>query len=158
MTQSPNQFKQSVILGMLDLRFNSETLSCEVVSTYSGDAMVPGQAVKLSDVGGGIPKVEACTADSDEVFGFINYDIKNKSFVAGDKLEVSRESNVMYLHAAEPISRGAQVCLYLADGDGYVANLLDGKRIVGYALDKATAEGDLIRVVLSTPSFSVYSA
>jgi hypothetical protein len=158
MTQSPNQFSQSVILGMLDLRFNTETISCRVDSGVAvADNMVAGQAVKLKDVAGKLPVVEPADADSDEIFGFINYDVKKSSFAANDAVEVSRNSNVMYLAATAAIARGAQVCADVST-PGDVQPLADGATIIGYALDKATADGDLIRIVLSTPSFSVYSA
>jgi hypothetical protein len=162
MTQNPNQFSQSVILGMLDMKFNTETISCQVVSSYSGDGLVAGQAVKVVDSAGGVPKVTPVTDDADEVFGFINYNIKNTTYGANDAVEISRDSNVIYLYAQEAISRGVQVCQYTDglgdDAVGYVSGLEDGATIVGYTLDKAAAQGDLIRVVLSVPSFSVYSA
>jgi len=151
---SPNQFVQAPFLGMLDLRFNAESVSVQIDSSEAGE-LVAGQAVKVVDSAGGIPKVIACSADSDEVFGFINYDIKSKKFVALDKCEISQAGNVMFLQATGAISRGARVTLDLTSVGG-VAQLVgsSGDRIVGYAFDKVSG-GQLVRVKLLNPSFSV---
>ncbi len=156
MSQNPNQFSQSQVLGSLDLRFNPNTIPCVVHSTEE-DTLVHGQAVKLVDVAGGVPKVVACDADSDEVYGFIVYTVKDKGFVAGDAVEVATAMNCIHLLSQGAIARGAQVCVHSAV-DGAVKALTDGAKIVGYALDKASTTGELVRVVLSTPSFSVYTA
>lgn len=150
--QSPNQFKQSVVQGQLDLRFNGETISCQIDASEAG-TLVPGEAVKLVDSAGGIPKVEKIAADTDEIFGFINYDIKNADFKAEDACEVSRAGNIMHMTASAAIARGVEVCY--ANASVKVKNLVATNTIVGYALDKAAADGDLIRVVIATPSFKV---
>lgn len=151
---SPNQFVQAPYLGMTDLRFNTNTVAAQIDSTEAG-SLIAGQAVKVVDSAGGIPKVIACSADSDEVFGFINYDVKSQAFVAGNKCELSQAGNVIYLQATGAISRGAQVTLD-ATTVGGVAQLVgsSGDKIVGWAFDKA-AGGALLRVKLTVPSFTV---
>lgn len=150
---SPNQFAQAPTLGMLDLRFNPDTVSAEVDASQSG-SLFAGSAVKVVDSAGGVPKVIGCDANDDEVFGFINYDIKSQAFVAGSKVELSQDQNVMYLYSTTAIARGAQVTLDIESGSpGAVASAASGDTIVGYAYDKAPAYGSLIRVKLSVPSF-----
>lgn len=155
MSQNPNQFQQSQVLGALDLRFNTNTIPC-VVGSGQATPIAPGQAVKIVDSAGGVPKVVAVTADSDEVYGFVAYTVKDKSFSAGDALEVAAAQNCIFLEAQGAIARGAQVCVHAATA-GHVKALTNGAKIVGYAFDKAS-DGQLLRVVLSTPSFSVYTA
>lgn len=149
MTQLQNQFSQAPVKGQLDLRFNGQTITGQIDSSESGE-LVPGQPVKLVDSAGGIPKVIACTADSDEVFGFINYSIKDQKFVALDAVEISVfRNNVMYMEASAAIARGASVMPVITGSK--VATAAGGGRIVGTALDKAAADGDLIRVVIDLP-------
>lgn len=151
--QNINQFAPSSLLGMVDQKFNYNTLAVQIDASETG-TLVAGQAVKIYDSAGGIPKVVACSANSDEVLGFINYSIKDQSFVAGSKCEISQAGNVLYLISTTAIARGAQVTLdnvYV----GGVASKNTGDKIVGYALDKAAAAGTLVRIKLQTPSFTV---
>lgn len=150
--QQPNQFSETPIRGMLDLKFNYNSVSVEIDLSESG-TLYNGSPVKMYDSSGGIPKVVACSADADEVLGFINYDIKSRSFVAGDKAEISMSGNVMFLYATAAIARGAQVALDVAGNGVKPVSGAGGEDIVGWAYDKASAMGDLIRVFIKTPSF-----
>lgn len=151
--QNINQFSMASILGMLDQRFNYNTMSCEVDASESG-TLYAGTAVKMYDSAGGVPKVVKCSANSDVVMGFVNYSIKDQSFVAGQKLEISQNGNVMYLISTGAIARGAKVTLDLIYVGG-VASANSGDQIVGWAMDKATAAGQLIRVKITSPTFTV---
>jgi len=154
-TQSQNAFQQSPILGMIDLPYNPNTVAVQV-DVSQDTPMYAGQAVKCVDSAGGVPKVVACSADTDEVMGFINYDIKSRSFSAGDMAQISCAGNVVWLYATTAIARLGRVTLDLTTRGG-VAAAASPNRIVGYAFDKATAPGDLIRVHVLTPSFTVAS-
>ncbi len=152
--QSQNQFAMSPILGMVDLRFDFNTVAVEIDSSQSG-SLIAGQAVKVVASAGGIPKVVGCAANSDEVFGFINYDIKSQQFVAGDKCEISQGGNVVYLVSVGAINRGAQVQLDLSyQGGVKTITGSSGANIVGWAYDQASAAGQLIRVKLTAPSYA----
>lgn len=148
-----NQFAQSPLLGMLDLRLDYDTISAQVDSTQA-TPLYAGMAVKVVNNGGGVPKVVSCAADADNVFGFINYNIKNQIFLAGDALEISQAGNVMWMYASAAIVRGARVALNTAS-PGTVKPLAGsgGADIVGWAVDQATAYGQLIRVRVLAPSF-----
>jgi len=154
-TPNPNQFAQKTQLGVVDLRFNLNTVAVQIDSSQSSP-LYAGAAVKMVDSVDGIPKVIGCSANSDEVLGFINFDIKSPQFSAGDRAEISMSGNVLYLYATGAISRGAQVTLDLSTNGG-VAQLVpsSGNKIVGWAYDKAVAAGALIRVHVKTPSFAV---
>lgn len=150
-----NAFSQSPIVGMIDMRLPYNTVSVQIDSTQEDD-LYPGAAVKMVDSAGGVPKVIGCDAESDEVLGFINFDIKSQSFEAGEMCEISMAGNVVYLYATAAIARGAQVSLDLSTNGGvHAAAGNTGDTIVGWAYDKAAAAGALIRVFVKTPSFDV---
>lgn len=150
---SPNQFAQSTYLGMIDLRFPYNSVSVQIDASQA-TALYSGSAVKIVDSANGIPKVVGCAANSDEVLGFINFDVKTVQFVAGSNAEISMAGNVMYLYATAAIARGVQVSLDLTTNGGVrSAAGHTGDDIVGWAYDKATAAGQLIRVFIKTPSF-----
>lgn len=158
-TQAPvvssNQFAQAPYLGMIDLRFPYNSVSV-LVDASQASALYSGSAVKMVDSIGGVPKVIGCSALSDSVLGFINFDIKTVQFVAGVPAEISMDGNVMYLYATAAIARGEQVVLDLSTNGGVQSSAgKSGDTIVGWAFDKATAPGQLIRVFLKTPSFSL---
>ncbi len=150
---SQNSFAQAPFLGQIDMRFDYNTVSVQIDASQVG-TLYAGQAVKIVDSAGGVPKVVACSANSDDCFGFLNYDIKSAGFVAGSKAELSQAGNVIYLYATTAIARGAQVQLDLSTAGGVAAKVgSSGADIVGFAFDKASAAGALIRVRLSSPSF-----
>lgn len=152
---SPNQFAQSTYIGMVDLRFDGDTVSCQVASTQA-TALYPGQAVKMVDSADGVPKIVASAAASDETLGFINFDIKSVTFPAGSDCEISLSGNVMYLYSTAAIARGAQVMIDVSTVGG-VKTATGGGKYVGWAYDKATAAGQLIRIFIKTPSFVTVS-
>lgn len=151
-TLSQNQFSQSPYLGMIDMRFPYDTVSVQIDSS-AGSALIAGQAVKIVDSAGGVPKVIACTAATDEVFGFINFDIKSVNFPAGAMCEISQAGNFIYLYSTAAISRGVQVGIDLSTVGGVHA-VATTENIVGWAYDKATNAGQLIRVKVGCPSFA----
>lgn len=152
-TLSQNQFAQVPLVGMIDMRFPYNTISV-LIDVSQATALYPGAAVKMVDSADGVPKVIGCAANSDEVLGFINFDIKTVQFVAGVPAEISMAGNVVYLFATTAIARGARVQLDLSTMGGVAALVgSSGADIVGWAVDKASAPGALIRIHLLTPSF-----
>lgn len=153
--QNQNQFAQTPVKGDLDQLFNTDTISAQVASTQV-TPLVPGQAVKVVDNSSGVPQVVACALNTDPVFGYVTFNLKDKTYPANSRLELSLSLNVIYLQAATTIARGAQVTMAEATGPGYVAAAVSGDALVGFAYDKAVAIGDLIRVFLtSVPSFEL---
>ena len=153
-TPAINQFQQSSIVGMIDMRFPYDTISVQIDASEAG-SLSAGQAVKIVDSAGGVPKVVAITANSDSVLGVINYDVKSRVYVAGDAAEISMAGNVVFLRALAAIARGAKVVAnFQTTGGVNPINGSGGENIVGWALDKAAAAGDIIRVKLLTPSFA----
>lgn len=149
MSLNQNQFAQIPIQGMLDLRFNPSVVEGQIDSSSAG-GLVPGQAVKMVDSAGGVPKFVECAADTDDVYGFIVYDIKSRVFNAYDKVEVAAMNGcVMYMTSSAAIARNASVEIVVSGSK--VATAATGKRIVGRAFDKATGADQLIRVTVNLP-------
>jgi hypothetical protein len=148
---SLNQFSQTPVVGQMDLRFNPGVVSCILDSTSAGN-LLPGQPVKVVDGYGGTPHVVECAANSDDVFGFIAYSIKDQVFNAGMKLEIAAmRDNVMYMQASAAIARNAQVAIVIGLTDPLVVTATAGMTIVGRAYDKALAAGSVIRVQIDLP-------
>jgi len=147
MTLNINQFNQSTIQGALDLKFGGTVVSCQVDVSSAGN-LVPGQPVKMVDSAGGIPKVVELAADSDEVFGFLCYDLKQPNFDAYAPVEVAVRNGgaCMFMTASAAIARNAVVGPVLSGVK--VKTSAGGTADVGRAYDKAAADGDLIRVLL----------
>lgn len=147
-----NQFAPIPVVGMVDQQFNYNTVEAQIDTTESG-TLYAGQAVKIYDSANGIPKVVACNADADNVFGFINFDHLHPSFIAGDRVELSQAGNVMFLMPTASGARGAQAISDVSTVGGVaVASGSGGEDIVGYFWDKPVA-GTACRVKLSNPSF-----
>lgn len=151
---SPNQFAQVTLAGVLDGKNNWNSIPCLVDLSQSG-TIYASQPVKFVNSVGGVPKVIACTANSDVCYGFVNYSFINTQFVAGQPLEISQTENLIYLYATTAIPRGSQVTLDIANNGVGVLVGSSGASIVGWAFDEATAAGQLIRVKVRAPSFAV---
>lgn len=150
---SQNAFTMTTIAGVVDPTVSFGGTIPVMVDASEVETLYPGDPVMIVDSAGGVPKVTLCTADSDECLGFVNYNIKTVGFVAGDAMEISIGGNTQYLYATGAIARGVEVVLDRTNNGVKAANGSGGENIVGWAYDKATALGQLIRVRLKTPSF-----
>lgn len=149
MTQNPNQFSQTPEVGFLDLKVQGTVISCQVSSSETV-AITGGAALKIEDSAGGVIKVLRATADTDAIFGFAIKNLKDVDRDANDPLEVAIDGSVMYMTAGAAIARGAQVEADVSADK--VITSAGTNTIVGWALDKAAADGDLIRVLITTPA------
>ena len=148
---SLNQFAMSPIVGLMDLRFNPGVVSC-IIDSSSAGSLLPGQPVKVVSNGTATPSVVECAANSDDVYGFIVYSIKDQNFNAGMKVEIAAmRDNVMYMQASAAIARNAQVAIVVGLTDPLVVTATTGMTIVGRAYDRATAAGQMIRVQIDLP-------
>lgn len=154
---SPNQFAQSPIVGTIDQRFDYDTVSAQI-DISQATALYAGAPVKLvpsAGTGNSAPKVVGISAVTDEVFGYINFDIKTVQYVAGSLCELSLAGNVIYLYSNGAITQGTQVIPSLITMGGVTqVTGSSAANIVGFAFDGAAAAGSLIRVKLNCPSFS----
>lgn len=150
MAQNINQFGQTPEVGDLDLLYPGGVLTC-MVNQGSSSTIVPGQPVRLADVAkGGVPKVIPLTANTQPTFGFAIRNLKDASYTDGDPLEVAWGRSVMFMTAGAAIVPGAKVEVVYTTNK--VITAAGTNPMVGYALDKATADGDVIRVLITTPA------
>lgn len=150
-----NQFAMSPQLGQVDLRPEYSVIGA-IISPNESATLYAATAVKMDTAPdtGGAPPVLKCTANTDSVLGFLVYNIKNQAFLLGDAAEVAMKGACIWLYATAAIARGARVALDITTNGGVQPLSGSGAEcIVGWAFDKAVATGDLIRVVLLTPSF-----
>lgn len=163
-----NRFSQQPVKGQVDLMINPTIFNVELDPSYTG-TLLPGQLVKLANVAGGVMKVTPSTAITDKHFGVICYNVKDPSFRAGAAdanglaavpfFEVASTASVIYMEASAAIARGADVS-YAGSGTagtgGSAGNVIKTavttEKIVGVALDAATAAGQLVRVMLAGPN------
>lgn len=141
-----NQFEQSQVKGILDLGFNANVLTAQVKSS-SVNTLVGGSVVVLQDEAGKVMTVDKAAAITNDILGVVLYEVKKSSFVANDFVRVAFANSVVVMEASAAIAKGASVEAVLA-GDK-VATQATGTTI-GRALDKASADGDLIRVLIKT--------
>lgn len=150
MTLNQNQFLQTPIQGQVDLDAQNQsfTLAVQVDSTQAV-ALIAGQAVKVVDSAGGIPKVVSLAADTDEAAGFIEFNQKDASYPAYARAEMGLTGTIMYMTAAGAISRWGKVEVVSASNKVKASGGVNPG--VGLALEKAAADGDLIRVLIQEP-------
>lgn len=148
MTQLINQFAQTPEVG--DCEGLREVISAQV-NVGASATIVPGQAVKLANVAkGGVPKVIPLAANTDATFGFMVRNLKDANAVDGDILEVAIGRTIMFMTAGAAIVPGAKVEVVYSTNK--VITAAGTNPMVGFALDKATADGDIIRVLITTPA------
>ena len=101
------------------------------------------------DVAGGVPNVTAVTADTDEVFGYVSKNFRKDATAIGDVVEIALGGCVMFMIAGAAVASGADLMYVTATGKVITATGAT-KVVSGYALDKAAADGDLIRVYIKS--------
>lgn len=149
MTLYSNQFGITKNKGSLTQRQNN--VFSGVVAAAETGTLLPGQPLKIADVSSPIPHFLAAGVN-DEIFGFISFNLKDQSFVAGDSVEVATKDSVMIMEASAAIAAGAKVeCV--ASGVK-VKTWAGSNTIAGIAMGKAASDGDLIPVWVQTPSFN----
>lgn len=144
-----NQFKQSNVVGVLDLTTNPNpfVMSAKLDPAITGD-VIPGEGVILTDLGAsdavGDPIIDQRSADADAIEGIVIFNNKKATMTGGDIVTIAKKHAVIVMEASAAISRGAKVALVLAT-PGQVVTLTT-EALLGKALDKASAAGDLIRI------------
>ncbi len=145
MTQNVNQFGMSLEKGLLTL--SKDNLFDVKVDDASVATLVNGAAVKITDTTDSQITVNIATAATDPIFGFVVYESRKNANVAGDLIRIACIGSVMQMEASAAIARGATVQIE-PSGEKVVTRTTG--TVIGRALDKAAADGDLIRVLIST--------
>lgn len=137
------------IKGRKVLPANTGSFSGIIDSDVVG-SVVPATPMKIVTTSAKLPHFAPATAD-DQIVGFLEWDIIRPSYVAGNLCQVSPDTNVMYMEASEAINAGANVTMdSFSDITVKTAAPASGDDpadpVIGYALEAATAAGQLIRV------------
>lgn len=150
-TVNTNQFNQTRSVGDLDLTTNPNPpiYTAQYNKAGAGGDIIPGTGVKLVDLGasdfvGVLPIVDVRTGDADAIEGILIYDPAKATKSIGDRVSIAGKGAIIVMEASAAIARGAKVALVLA-APGEVVTL-GGEALLGKAMDKAAADGDLLRV------------
>lgn len=148
---SPNQFAQSQVVGLVDMKIGPTNLiACQVdvsVGSSATPQIYPGQGVKIvANTSGGIPKVAPISSKSDSCIGFAAFNIKDLQYVAGQNLEVAMWGTVIWCFATGAVTQFAEVCIDPTYVGGVQATG-NTATFIGWAMDGAAAAG-MIRVML----------
>lgn len=132
------------IKGRKVLPANTESFSGIIDASVSG-SVAPGAPVKIVSTSAKLPHFAPATSDSDNIIGFLEWNVIRSGYAAGTLCQVSPDTNVMYMEASGAINAGVNVAM-----DSYTNVTIKtagaGDKIVGYALEAASASGQLIRV------------
>jgi hypothetical protein len=137
------------IKGRKVLPANTESFSGMIDASVEGN-VVPGTPMKIVATSAKLPHFAPATAE-DKIVGFLEWNVIRSAYVAGTPCQVSPDTNVMYMEASGEINAGANVAMdsfsnitikaaAAASGD------TPADPVIGYALEAATAAGQLIRV------------
>jgi hypothetical protein len=145
MTQNVNQFGMSLEKGLLTL--SKDNLFDVKVDDASVATLVNGAAVKITDTTDSQITIDLATAAADDIFGFVVYESRKNSHIAGALIRVACTGSVVQMEASAAIARGADLEI-VPTGEKVVTQSTGTS--IGTALDKAAADGDLIRVLVKT--------
>ena len=144
-----NQFAPtSEIKGRLDLQANLDSYAGLVDSTQA-TALKPGDPVAIVSTSTKLPHFVKATVGS-VVMGFVKWTAKKSQYAAGDMVEVSYANDVMYMEANGAVNAG--VAVNIDDLTNVrVAAAGAAKSIIGYSMESAASQGELIRVRITAP-------
>lgn len=131
------------IKGRKVLPANTESFSGMIDASVQGN-VVPGTPMKIVATSAKLPHFAPATAE-DKIVGFLEWNVIRSAYVAGTPCQVSPDTNVMYMEASGAINAGANVAM---DSFSNITIKAAGNNdaVIGYALEAATASGQLIRV------------
>lgn len=147
---SQNQFTMSTLKGTLD---SGTSLTCQYHSADPADAIAAGEFVMLADVASSLaPAVSVVKKGVDRASPYLGLVLTNPlkaAWLPGDKLEVAILGTIAMVEAASAIASGASLG-YDPAQPGKVIGAGPGESVVGIAMEKASAAGQLIRCLVLT--------
>lgn len=150
----PNQFAQTTVVGMVDMKVGSTNLIAAQVDASVSTQIYPGQAVKIvASTTGGIPKVAPISSKADHVIGFAAYNIKDSQYLAGQNLEIAMFGTVIWCYATAAITQFAEVCVDPTYVGGVQATGATAVW-VGWAMDGAAGAGPIRVILLPNVAFA----
>lgn len=162
MSVNLNDFSISPAVGDVDLAHSTGESIISVRFGYEETAgdIEAGEGVILSDLGAndtpGAPIVAIRASEIVPIYGVKIRSTKKAKVEGGDVFEIAKRGAVVRFKAAAAIARGAAVTLTLATPGQVKA--VTTKTPLGITLDKAAAEGDIVRVELTCDGIAVGTA
>lgn len=148
-----NQFAMIAVQGDLDLQYGGGVISA-LVSSAQATPLVAGQAVKMdTTVGHGMIPILGLSANTDATFAFVIRTLKDQSFPANQAVEIAIQGSVMQMTSGATITRGDK--LEVVQSNNTVITNAGTNPVVGFALNTITTPGDLVRVYILTPGYTV---
>lgn len=145
-----NVLRSSGQKGMIKNGERGQSYQCQAY-TEGGVKLVVGDFVKLKDVANAsTPVVEKISATTEEPFGVIAYNAVKNEFENGEMVTVCSDYTILTLEASAAITAGSKVMPVIAGQK--VATATATNYAVGIALQKASAAGDLIDVLIKAPA------
>lgn len=143
-----NEFAPNTPLdGMYVYQANLPQFHNVVVSASQGTALKAGDFVKLDTSSTNTYAPVALSAGaSDAVFGVLSYNPRKNQWVAGEKFAIARSGDVIFKTAGGAVAVGAT--LYHTAGNKVVSSDPGSGTTIGIALTPASADGDIIQVLL----------
>lgn len=154
-----NSFKQAPVRGQEDLKLNENKFAVILNNADTTQVTSAGDMVKLvATENGGLPSIAEVTPTetySNTIkYGFIPFGRLKNDYITGEIATICCTGCVMYMIAEGNIECGQQVFYDAKEGanQGKVmavaGELQQGQVLCGTALDKASQDGDLIRVMI----------
>lgn len=131
------------IKGRKVLPANTESFSGIIDSSVEG-SVVPATPMKIVATSAKLPHFAPAGAD-DKIVGFLEWNVIRNAYKAGEPCQISPDTNVMYMEASAAVNAGAEVAMSSLSNIT-VATASSGDAVIGYALEAATAAGQLIRI------------
>lgn len=137
------------IKGRKVMPANTESFSGIIDASVEGE-VAPATPLKIVATSAKLPHFAPATAE-DKIVGFLEWNVIRGKYAAGVPCQVSPDTNVMYMEASEAINAGANVTMdSFSDITIKTAAAASGDDpadpVIGYALEAASAAGQLIRV------------
>lgn len=133
------------IKGRKVLPANTESFSGIIDASVDG-TVAPATPIKIVASSSKLPHFAPAASDSDNIVGFLEWNVvRSNGYTKGLPCQISPETNVMYMEASGAINAGVNVAM-----DSYSNITIKaagaGSKVIGYALEAASAAGQLIRV------------
>lgn len=132
------------IKGRKVLPANTESFSGVIDASVEG-SVAPATPMVIVATSAKLPHFAPATSDSDNLIGFLEWNVIRSGYVAGTPCQVSPDTNVMYMEASAAINAGVNVAM-ANYSTVTIKTAGAGDKIIGYALESASAAGQLIRV------------
>lgn len=148
--QNSNQFRQSALLGQVDLISgpnNVLSVRIDPASVATQAQLRAGSPMKIVDKAGSEIIVDAA-AVTDLADGVIIYNPRKNLYAAGDVIEIGCAGTVVYLETSAAVARGVRVQSATATGE-IATRAGAGNCAIGKMLDKPTAAHQLARVLIA---------